>query len=236
MKYLITSSLLDCYDWLKSCPKNWQTKAYQDFCAMIRREKTPPTEALIRGMEFERLVCDKCNVLDDEQYREYARNYFVQNGVQGYEVDLALQPTCKVAKLCRNGQQQVAVKKNVQFGNDEYHLFGYVDVMFPDKIIDIKTTGKYTEGYNYVKRSQHYLYSLCTGINTFQYLVADFKESKIPRELHEIEFEMTQDENLWVLEKRISDLMNYLRTSNLFSDYCEIFTALHDDNKRIQTC
>ena len=231
MKYLITSSLLDSYDWLKSCPKNWQVKAYQDFVAMIRREKTPPTEACLRGMEFERLVCDKCNLLDEEQFKEYARNYFIQKGVKGFEVDLALQPTCKVAKRCKGGQQQVPVMKDIVIGSDEYHLFGYADIIFPEKIIDIKTTGKYTEGYNYVKRSQHYLYSLCTGINTFEYLVADYKESNIPRELHQIQFDMTQDENVWVLEQRIGDLMNYLRGSNLFSDYCEIFTAMHKDVK-----
>ncbi|SEP80940.1 hypothetical protein SAMN04487977_101491 [Treponema bryantii] len=232
MKYLITSSLLDSYDWLISCPKDWKDRAVQEFIAMIKREERPTSEACQRGIDFENLVCQNCNNLNDEQFKMYARQWYEARGVKGYDVDIAVYPTLKIAQKCRNGQQQVPVMKDVQFGDKEFHLFGYADIMFPNKIIDIKTTGKYKGGYHYVKRSQHYMYSLCTGINTFEYLVADYKESRIPRDVHEVEFEMRQEENLWVLEKRIKDVMNYLEKSGLYKDYVEIFTAKHDDNKK----
>lgn len=226
MKYLITGTLLDSYDWLKSCPKNWKAKAYEDFASVIRRCKQPPSEACLRGIEFEKLICERCNSLDEEAYIKYVRAYYENHGVKGYEVDMAMYTTCNIAKQCRGGEQQVQVKKDIIIGGEEYHLFGYADVVFPDeKIIDIKTTGKYKGGYSYVKRSQHYIYSLCTGINTFKYLIADYKESKIPRDLHQVEFEMTQDENLWVLEKRIEGLMNYIKNEGLFDDYCNIYSA-----------
>lgn len=232
MKYLITSSLLDSFDWLKNAPKSWQQKAQDEFVAMIRREPRPPSEACQRGIDFENLVCQNCNTMTDEEFKNHAKLYYEKKGIVGYDNEIAVFNTLEVAKACRNGNQQVPVIKDVVLGGKEYHLFGYADIVFPNKIIDIKTTGKYTEGYNYVKRSQHYLYSLCTGINTFEYIVADYKESKAPKDVHRIEFEMTQDENVWVLEQRIGALMSFLQNSGLFSDYCNIFTAQHDDNRK----
>ena len=232
MKYLITSSLLDGYDWLKSCPKNWQQKAQDDFIAMIKRESRPVTDACQRGIDFENLVCENCNKMDDQSFKDFAFDYYDKKGIKGFERDMAAYTTLNVAKIVRNGEQQVPVKKDVFFNGDEYHLFGYADIILPNKIIDIKTTGKYQGGYHYVKRSQHYLYSLCTGINTFEYVIADYKESKIPRELHRVEFEMRQDENFDVLEKRIANLIEFIKNCGLFSDYCNIFTAQHDDNRK----
>lgn len=232
MKYLITSSLLDSYDWLKSCPKNFKEKAIDDFFALLKREHRPTTEACQRGIDFERFICENCNSMNDEQFKVFATNRYKAMNVIGYDLELASYVSSKVASLCRNGKQQVAVKRDLKIGDDEYHLFGYADIVFPDKIIDIKTTGSYTEGYHYVKRSQHYLYSYCLGINTFEYLVADFKGTKAPKELHRIEFDMTQEENLWVLEKRICDVVSFIRSNGLFDDYCNEFTAKHDDCKK----
>lgn len=232
MKYLITSSLLDSYDWLKSCPKTWQDRAQDEFIAMIRREPRPTSEACQRGIDFENLVCEKCNNMNDEEFKDYAFSYYDHKGIKGYDRDIAVYTTLNVAKVIRGGQQQVPVMKDVVLNGEEYHLFGYADIIFPNKIIDIKTTSNYKEGYHYVKRSQHYLYSMCTGINTFEYLVADYKDSKVPRDLHRIEFEMNQEENLWVLERRIGNLIHFLKNSGLFGDYCNIFTAKHDDNKK----
>lgn len=232
MKYLITSSLLDSFDWLKSCPKTWQERAQDEFIAMIRREPRPTSEACQRGIDFEDLVCKNCNNMNDEEFKDYAYNYYDQKGIKGYDRDIGAHTTLSVAKVIRGGQQQVPIMKDVMLNGEEYHLFGYADIILPNKIIDIKTTSNYKEGYHYVKRSQHYLYSMCTGINTFEYLVADYKDSKVPRDLHRIEFEMHQEENLWVLEQRVGNLINFLKNSGLFGDYCNIFTAQHDDNKK----
>lgn len=231
MKYLITSSLLDGLDWYMTCPKNWKESAKQDFISMIRREKRPVSEACQRGIDFENLVC-KCNEMDNEQFRMFVTNQYFQKGFTGFQLETAVNIVCKMASIIKGGKQQVRVMKDMVFGDNEYHLFGYIDVLFPNKIVDIKTTKKYTEGYNYVKRSQHYIYSFCTGINIFEYLVADYKETSFPCSLKRIEFEMTQDENKWVLEKRINDLFSFLKENNLFEDYCNIFTLGHNDNER----
>ena len=90
MKYLITSSLLDSYDWLKSCPKNWQQRALEDFIAMIKRQPRPTSEACQRGIDFERLICDNCNNMSDEHFKAFSRSYYEQKGIKGYDVELAL--------------------------------------------------------------------------------------------------------------------------------------------------
>ena len=231
MKYLITSSLLDGFDWLKSCPKNWKDRARLEFAEMVRREPRPMTEACQRGIDFERLVCANCNDEGEEEFKRIIEGYYSDKGASGFVLEQAVHVANSVANACKGGDQQVRLMRDVVFGGETYHLFGYADIVFPDKIIDIKTTGKYTEGYNYVKRSQHYLYSYCTGINTFEYLVADYNESKFPWRLHRIKFDLSQDENAWVLESRINEVIDYIKSEGLFFDYCDKFTAKHDDNK-----
>lgn len=66
----------------------------------------------------------------------------------------------------KGGYYQVRVKKYYK----DILILGIIDVLQPDVIYDIKTTGSYKLG-KYYKTSQHLIYPFCTGIKHFAYLV-----------------------------------------------------------------
>lgn len=58
-------------------------------------------------------------------------------------------------------------------------LYGYIDELLPDKVVDIKTTSKYN-AFKFRDHWQHMVYPYCliedgNLINTFEYVVTDFK-------------------------------------------------------------
>lgn len=228
MKYLITSSLLDSFDYLKNCPANYQPKAIDDFIAMLQRKPRPTSEACQRGIDFERLVCDNCNNMTEEQFKGYASAYWTKKGCKNLES--ALFTTCEISNRCRGGKQQVALMKDVTFGDKEFHLFGYSDVLFPDKIIDIKTTARYTGETSYTNRSQHLIYALCTGIEKFEYLVAEYK-GNYPVDLHSISLSLDIEECGQILANRIQNIVEFMQNSGLWEDYVNIFTIQHKDKR-----
>lgn len=227
MKYLITSSLLDGYDWLKTCPKNWQDRAMDDFVSMIRREPRPTSEACQRGIDFENLVCEN---MDKPDSRQVFESYYIQKGLDGERLERAVETAFGVADLCKGGEKQVPVSKDIEVGGEEFHLYGYADIVLPDKIIDIKTTAWFKGSEAYEKRSQHLLYSLCTGIGQFEYLVAEFK-GKWPCGLKRIAVSVDEESSKCVLSERIAELSGFLKRAGLWEDYVEVFTEKHKDKK-----
>ncbi len=231
MKYLITSSLLDGFDFLKNCPKKWQQKAQDDFLAMLRREPRPTSEACLRGIRFERLVCDNCNKLEGGELKRFLYAHYSAKTKDKELLKQAVDSTYEVAERCRGGEQQIVVMRDMEINGQEYHLYGIADILFPDKIIDIKTTGCYKGDKVYRNRSQHLIYSLCTGINRFDYVVADYQEKSNPVKTEIVEIEQSQEESEKALAEKIDNLMTFLDLAGLKEDYVEKFTKLHKDKK-----
>ena len=225
MRYLITSSLLDGYDWMMSCPKNWQDRAVKDFIAMLKRSPRPSSEACERGMEFERLVCDNCNRMDSDGFRNLVSRRY-SGRLEGDALDNAVNAVCAVAETCKGGEQQVAVTNDIRVGGKDFRLFGYADVVFPDRIIDIKTTANYKGDESYLRRSQHNVYSLCTGIRKFEYVVAVFR-GKYPAEVKRVCMDIRDDEAMRDIVGRIEKVTNFIKRAGLWSDYENIFTGMH---------
>lgn len=227
MKYLITSSLLDSFDYLKSCPDSRQEKALDDFIAMIQRKARPTNEACQRGIDFENLICQNCNETMTNFYG-IAEQYWKNKGCE--DLETAVWVSEKVAESCQGGKQQVPVMKDIVIGESEYHLFGYADIIQPDKIIDIKTTARYKDEDSYRNRSQHLVYAVCTGITDFEYLVAEFS-GKFPTNFHTIKIKQNLEESEKYLKKRILVLDSFLHNAGLWEDYVNIFTKEHKDYK-----
>lgn len=228
MKYLITSSLLDSFDWLQNCPKSWQKKAIADFVAMIRREKRPTSPECQRGIDFENLVCKHYN-LSESEYIEFLKSYY--KDLSGKNLNNAIRSTLAIRKTCEGGKQQEKVMKDIVIDGADYHLFGYADIILPNWIIDIKTTSHFKGNEAYLRRSQHRIYSLCTEKESFIYLVADYEGSSYPKEYYDVYARTNFDEDLEVISNRIKNLMKFIDLSGLRKDYEEIFTAKHNDNK-----
>lgn len=202
-----------------------------DFIGMLRREKRPTSPECQRGIDFEDLVCKNCNEMNIADFRTLVNNYYKAKGVRGEKLDNANNVTFLFYNMCQYGNQQEKVMKDIVVDGNEYHLFGYADIVFPNVIYDIKTTTHFKGDEAYLKRSQHRIYSICTGIEHFDYLVADYKGSNAPQGFYDVYARTDIDEDIEVISNRIRSLMKFIDLSGLRKDYEEIFTAEHKDNK-----
>ncbi len=144
--WLVTPSLYSAYYWYAI--REYGTT--EDFLKVLRKEKTPPTESMLAGIEFE----DKIRAVCEGRY----------TAAQGSDVE-------EIANLVKDGFWQERIKKEL----DGNLLYGIADVITPYMIYDIKFSNKYDFG-KYDYSIQHLLYMYCTGIPHFKYLISDGKE------------------------------------------------------------
>jgi hypothetical protein len=158
MSRLITTSLISGIDWFTSCPPSWKRKAYQDLYNQLSRIWSDPSPAIKRGMDFEKHVYATLSKPDV--------NINKLNCSSLYK---------KVLKLCKGGVFGSKNKNFILVDNKEYCLYGKEDVVFEDKIIDIKTTINFRPK-KYEKSFQHKIYLYNSGKLKFQYIVVVFED------------------------------------------------------------
>lgn len=236
MGHLMTATLLGSYKWMEDAPASWAERAREDFYAKLRRQdKFEPTPEVQRGIEFERIICDRCNTMDEKQFMLAMRDLYAEK----IKADAAWEKASSESKealltrilnvcntlyhQCKGGQQQVKVGKDIEVGNEEFYLFGYIDVLQPTTILDIKTCTKYKES-KYRDSIQHSIYQYCTGVKDFKYVVADYNRTAYPENciivdtsVHELEDAERR------IKGRITNLVHFLKDNNLWDDYINIF-------------
>ncbi len=170
MSWLITSSIVGAVDWLKTCPPSWRDKALVDLTNQLSRVWVPEPEdkkaGAGRGHKFEDAV--------------YAHARTASEGVAHTEHFLWF------VSQCQGGVVQKKVKRYVTIDDAEYCLYGKIDVWFPDRIDDIKTTANYRGRDHYLRGFQHKLYCFITRIGHFRYLVAEFAGEAAPVVAHHV--------------------------------------------------
>ena len=236
MGHLMTATLLGSYKWMEDAPASWAERAREDFYAKLRRQdKFEPTPEAQRGIEFERIICDRCNTMDEEQFMLAMRDLYVEK----IKADLGLTYATNESKealltrilnvcntlynQCKGGQQQVKVGKDIKVGEEEFYLFGYIDVLQPTTILDIKTCTKYKES-KYRDSIQHSIYQYCTGIKDFKYVVADYDRTAYPENCIIVDTSINELEDAERrIKGRITNLVHFLKDNNLWEDYINIF-------------
>lgn len=137
--YLMTHSLLS--SWLYAMKENPYEDAsterdpYAEFLQVLRREPTPTTEAMQKGIDFEDLVTDIVNGAGDTQNRWY---------------DAAQ----KVAGYVRGGILQYKARRIITVRDTELVLYGRLDCLKAGDIKDIKFSSSYDRG-KYFSSTQH---------------------------------------------------------------------------------
>jgi len=180
MSLLITPTLLDSYDWLMKAPESvkkgtditWKQDAFEQLKATLTRAPWRPPLAVIKGMEFEKLVCKHANEdIDDLKASEHFK---------------------KVCRKIAGYKYQVVTKKYVAIDGKEYVLYGKMDARKPNHIIDIKTTGNYRGQNSYLTKWQHKFYTLSEGIKNFEYVIAEWMDAETNdytiKDVHEIKY------------------------------------------------
>lgn len=199
---LVTSSLLDSVQWLKTCPPNWKEQAHIDLISTLERRPWDPNVWCKRGIEFENMLDCYCG-----------------------ENELLL----SMKRRIENGLSQQKKSKKIDINGNEIVIYGRSDYLFPKKIIDVKTTYKTkskTKPQYYKERNQHKVYSYLWDINSFEYLIAHLGEDKdnlIPFQVSSININVEFDEDDMI--KTVSEFIKDLQSIDLYDLYVNVYNG-----------
>ena len=190
-KLRITQSLLSSYEWVFR-----KDDGYEDFLKTLRREKTPPTEAMLDGIRFE-------NVL---------------NAVLGGEeipADHEWYPVIKeMSDELHDSQQQVTLFRDIEVDGQPILLHGVLDYLREGHIWDCKFSKRYElNKYHWNKTPQTAMYlALVPEAFDFEYIISDGKyvyREKYPRDI------------VPPIEPRIKNFMDFCKRQGLWETYQE---------------
>lgn len=145
MSFLLTHSLLS--SWLYYMTENkyadatQEDKSEEEFMRRLRREHTPPNDAMQNGIDFENLVT---SLLENPKDTASTKHKWHD-------------PAQKIADVLFSGQLQLVASKAVTIHDMEVLLYGRLDALKAGTIYDIKFTKKYERG-KYLKSTQHPMY------------------------------------------------------------------------------
>ena len=152
MKVRITQSLLSAWEW--SFKKD---DGYEEFLQALRREKKPPTKAMLDGIAFENILN---SVLNGEHIPEDHEYYKV---------------VTEMAEELQGSQQQVSIFKDIVVGGQPFLLHGVLDYLVAGHVYDCKFSKTYSLN-KYLQSPQHPMYlELVPEARDFTYIITDGK-------------------------------------------------------------
>lgn len=160
-RYMITHSLLS--SWLYAMKGNpyedatTERDAYAEFMAVLRREPTPTTEAMQKGIDFENLVTDIT-----EGHGDTSNDWY--------------EAAEKVAQIVKDAPLQVKASREIQVNGMRILLYGRMDSLKAGVIRDIKFSTGYERG-KYIDSTQHPTYfEIEPGATRFEYVVSNGRD------------------------------------------------------------
>ena len=186
IKYLITPTLLNSFQYYIQDEYKSPADSRADFLKTLSRERFEPNEAMQKGIDFEneiKTIADK----------------FIELKIEDYEAKSNL---FKIADIVKGGLWQQTCKKDLTIGNQEFLLYGKCDVVKRNTIYDIKYTSNYEVG-KFLDSAQHLIYLYCLDLPKFQYLVSDGEEYWVEDYYNHAGIE---DE----IKSKINDFLSYL--------------------------
>ena len=188
-KYKITQTLLGA--WLYSFKSE---NGFDDFLKTLNRVKTPPTQAMLDGRQFENVVNA---TLDGAEIPENHKWY---------------KPVMKLQPILQNSQKQVMLYRDVEINGITFTLNGVLDFLKCGIIYDTKYSKTYRVG-KYLQSPQHSMYfKLVPEAYKFSYLICDGKD---------IYTETYYPQDTEPIERTIVYFMRYLENMNLLDTYFE---------------
>lgn len=165
MKFWMTQSLLNSWSFLQRADDTYADSALEGFLKALRREKDPPTQAILDGRYFEELVND---IVAGRSTQPPAHRRMTQDVLTRWGKAAA-----RVAASCAGGQPQVPMTGEMTVDGMDLVLYGIADYVKAGTIIDIKKTSRYEYG-KFQGSPQHSMYfQLLPGAGKFTYIVFD---------------------------------------------------------------
>ena len=190
----ITQALLSSYNYI-----NVTEDGFENFLATLNRTKTPPTKAMLDGIQFEGLVNACLDGVGPPEGHELT-------GCVHQVVDI-IQP---------GAQQQVTIFKEYEVDGQVYLLHGVLDFLHKGVIYDTKFSKSY-EVNKYYKSPQHPMYfELVPEANRFEYVICDG---------HYVYTENYWRSETPAIAYKIRSFAQWLKTVNLWSIYKDKWEA-----------
>ena len=188
-KYLITPSLINSFQYYINDKFKSPADSRADFLKTLSKEKFKPNEAMQKGIDFEEEIFHQC-CLEKEVGKK-----------------LTSDPICdEIVKIVKGGLWQQTCKKDLQIGNQEFLLYGKMDVVKRDTVYDIKYTSNYELG-KFLGSAQHLIYLYCTGLPKFKYLISNGKDFWIEDYFNSVNIE-------YYIKNKINDFLSYLENDS----------------------
>lgn len=174
-RYLMTHSLLSSWLYMLENPYESEDRNPMDeFMQVLRREPTPTTEAMEKGITFENLVTA---IADGQQYFGHIAVDPKDPSAGMIPRDIADHPwyipAKEAAKIVRGGIMQYVAKRSVTVDGIDLLLYGRLDVLKAGSIYDIKFTSRYDAG-KYYDSTQHPMYMyIVPEAASFTYLASN---------------------------------------------------------------
>lgn len=194
-RYLMTHSLLS--SWLYTMRENpyedmtTERDPMEEFLMVLRREPTPTTEAMQKGILFEDMVTAITRGAGDPKDRWYGA-------------------ASKVAAIVGGGLLQYRAKKVIEVCGMSIVLYGRLDCLKAGTVYDIKFSGSYDRG-KFQSSTQHPTYrEIVPEAKDFVYLVSNGSE---------VWTETYRREDTPDIRPIISDFLDWLRAVDLMQVY-----------------
>ena len=207
MPYLITPTLISQFDWMKKSPKEWKEKALMDFTNILNRiyPETVP-EYVTLGRVFEKYI------------ERAARTG--QSGSDKFNI---------IRDMFVGAKFQTKTQSNIKVDDVDYLLYGRIDALFPEKILDLKTTRNYKGVQYYMDSFQHKIYCYCQEISSFSYVVVEIvkeKDKNVITNHYVLDYNIDNPFSLKEeISEKIREVVNYIESDpKLDYSYKNIFT------------
>ena len=218
-RYLMTHSLLS--SWLYMLENPYESEDHNpmdEFMQVLRREPTPTTEAMEKGITFEKLVMA---IADGSKYFGHIPVDPKDPSAGMVPRDIGNHPWYAPAKeaaaIVRGGIMQYVAKRPVTVDGIDLLLYGRLDVLKAGGIYDIKFTSRYEAG-KYFDSTQHPMYMfIVPEAGSFTYLASN--GSYLWRETY-------QREETGDILVTVSQFLSWLRDQGLEQTYFKEWGAL----------
>ena len=188
-KYRITQSLVSAFEWSFK-----KSDGYEDFLRTLKREKTPPTMAMLNGIKYENILNA---VLDGET---------IQPDHEWYR------PITEMAAELQGAQKQVNLFRDLRVDGVDFLIHGVLDYLKCGHIYDCKFSKSY-ELNKYLGSPQTAFYAyLVPEALDMTYIISDGKwvyRERYPKDIIE------------PIEPYIKNFMRFLDQHGLVDIYCE---------------
>jgi hypothetical protein len=199
-KYLITPTLINSFQYYIEDEFKSPADSRADFLKTLSKEKFEPTEAMQKGIDFENKIFELDKMLKAD-WDDIAINCIFSQETEEYKDCLK-----NIATIVKDGFWQETCKKELQVGNQEFLLYGKMDVIKKDTIYDIKYTSNYELG-KFLGSAQHLIYLYCTGLPKFKYLISNGKDFWIEDYFNSVNIE-------YYIKNKINNFLSYLENDS----------------------